>query len=62
MVVRTPNRKGQLIIPVEMRKALNIEIGDEVIIALGPDKKSIVITKVLRLMKENDGTRLLVGQ
>lgn len=49
MIIRTPNNKGQLVLPIEMRKALNINTGDEVIVALAPDNKSIIITKVLHL-------------
>ena len=41
----TTNEKGQVVIPADARKALNIKPGDKLLVMSGPDKKGLVFVK-----------------
>lgn len=41
----TTNEKGQVVIPADARKAMDIKPGDKLLILSGPDRKGLVIMK-----------------
>jgi len=49
----TIGERGQLVIPVELRKALHIKSGDQLMVFAKPDKK------VINLMPEKDFSEFL---
>jgi AbrB family looped-hinge helix DNA binding protein len=51
--VATIGERGQIVIPADVRKSLNIEPGDKLIVLFSPDKKLIGLTP------EEDFTKFL---
>ncbi len=43
--VATIGEKGQIVIPVEARKAINLEVGDKLLVISGPGKNGLMLMK-----------------